>query len=356
MATSITDSDSSNAPQLSEIFEEARKIQVELEDSAEPTNSQGYQNKVNKGIAQLEQATHMVNELSLFSRNEEIEECPTAHIRYLLLPAFLGDLTLKLQGEDRLNIVQKGKTYFKDYIRRCRDYGVTKEEIPEDPPEESAQAGALPRAGGRPNLAAMQCNRDAKIRRYKEAKELKQKLTALGDWDMIASREEDLQREFFNLMLKSWVSTALEQLNSVQQELEILQHMAKMKKTENQRPGEEGAQMRRNEPPPQQQRKPLKPFILTKDALQAQVFGAGYPSLPTMTLDEFYQKELREGKIQLNSNAQPQMSEEEEVEAIAIRKENEIETDDPEALRKAREWDEWKDDHKRGWGNRENRS
>lgn len=43
MATSITDSDSSNAPQLSGIFEEARNIQVELEDSAEPTNSQGYQ-------------------------------------------------------------------------------------------------------------------------------------------------------------------------------------------------------------------------------------------------------------------------------------------------------------------------
>lgn len=66
------------------------------------------------------------------------------------------------------------------------------QEIPEDPPEES-QTGALARAGGRPDLAAMQCNRDAKIRKYKEAKELKQKLTALGDWDMIANRDEDLQ-------------------------------------------------------------------------------------------------------------------------------------------------------------------
>ena len=45
----------------------------------------------------------------------------------------------------------------------------------------------------------------------------------------------------------------------------------------------------------------MKPFILTRDAVQAQVFGAGYPSIPTMTLDEFYQKELREGKIQTES-------------------------------------------------------
>ena len=32
----------------------------------------------------------------------------------------------------------------------------------------------------------------------------------------------------------------------------------------------------------------MKLFILTRVAVQAQVFGAGYPSIPTMTLDEFY--------------------------------------------------------------------
>merc|ERR1711953_1167192 len=32
---------------------------------------------------------------------------------------------------------------------------------------------------------------------------------------------------------------------------------------------------------------PRKPMILTKDKLQAKVFGAGYPSLPTMSVEEF---------------------------------------------------------------------
>ena len=32
-------------------------------------------------------------------------------------------------------------------------------------------------------------------------------------------------------------------------------------------------------------------------SLQNNVFGAGYPSLPTMTQDEYFEKELREGKI-----------------------------------------------------------
>lgn len=28
--------------------------------------------------------------------------------------------------------------------------------------------------------------------------------------------------------------------------------------------------------------------------------------------------------------------------------------DDPDKLQKKRDWDEWTDDHRRGWGNREN--
>ena len=48
----------------------------------------------------------------------------------------------------------------------------------------------------------------------------------------------------------------------------------------------------------------MKPFILVKSELQKRVFGAGYPSLPTMTLDEFYDEEMvrmaAEAERQLN--------------------------------------------------------
>ena len=37
----------------------------------------------------------------------------------------------------------------------------------------------------------------------------------------------------------------------------------------------------------------MKPFILVKSEMQKAVFGAGYPSLPTMTLNEFYEAELK---------------------------------------------------------------
>jgi immunoglobulin-binding protein 1 len=31
-----------------------------------------------------------------------------------------------------------------------------------------------------------------------------------------------------------------------------------------------------------------KPFVITKNQLQAAVFGAGYPSLPVYSIDQFY--------------------------------------------------------------------
>jgi immunoglobulin-binding protein 1 len=45
------------------------------------------------------------------------------------------------------------------------------------------------------------------------------------------------------------------------------------------------------------------------------------------------------------------VSEEEEAEKEMI-----VERDDPKLLQDARDWDEFKDDHRRGWGNRMNRS
>ena len=43
MATSMSENDFGEAPQLSKIFEDARAIQVELDDSSEPSNSKEFQ-------------------------------------------------------------------------------------------------------------------------------------------------------------------------------------------------------------------------------------------------------------------------------------------------------------------------
>jgi len=39
----------------------------------------------------------------------------------------------------------------------------------------------------------------------------------------------------------------------------------------------------------------MRPFIITKNDVQKAVFGLGYPSIPTVTVDEFYKQRVEEG-------------------------------------------------------------
>ncbi|VDO93060.1 unnamed protein product [Heligmosomoides polygyrus] len=82
---------------------------------------------------------------------------------------------------------------------------------------------------------------------------------------------------------------------------------------------------------------PLRPFIIARTERQKAVFGLGYPSIPTMTVDEWYTQRFGNGPSP--SQPLPKATEEEE---------------ERERARLMR-WDEYKDDHRRGWGNTHNK-
>lgn len=88
---------------------------------------------------------------------------------------------------------------------------------------------------------------------------------------------------------------------------------------------------------------------------QAQVFGAGYPSLPTMTVDDWYEQH-RKHQVLPDQGIPSKSAEEEETatEKQEEEKEKKAENDDELSLLKARNWDDWKDSHPRGYGNRHN--
>lgn len=107
----------------------------------------------------------------------------------------------------------------------------------------------------------------------------------------------------------------------------------------------------------------MKPIIITRDAAQKAVYGAGYPSLPTMTVAEFYEERVASGifpdaskqqdnslQSQYNRNeAETDEKEKEEKDALE-------DQDDETLLQRNRAMDDWKDEHRRGEGNRYNRS
>lgn len=350
---------------LSDIFDEGLDLFNRVSKTDEATNSSNIQAEIKRSMHLFEDATRLVSLGGLFSSNESVEEVPTSNIKYFLLPALLGTLSLKLCVADRLEVITTAEVYFRDFLQRVKDYGVADIEIPpavEIPDEDSAtdMVNAMHTNRGM-DIAAMARQRHAKIERFKQQKELESKLQTLRKAMDSESVDEDIKRNYFLTMCKSYASQALDELECLDSEKPLLAHRAKLKKQE--ALGKSEDELEREKRPKLTPRRPLMPVIITKDEVQKRVFGAGYPSLPTLTVQEFYEQRLRDGIWQppssqdqslqnmANDDIKAKQKEEEEVE-----KEKKVEADDPEMLAQQRNWDDYKDSHRTGWGNRMNRS
>ncbi|KAL3280701.1 hypothetical protein HHI36_003938 [Cryptolaemus montrouzieri] len=333
------------------IFKEGLNLFNNLGRSDEPTNSPSIQVNVRRCIKIFEHATNLVSLAGIFSTNEGIEELATTDIQYLLLPALLGSLTLKLTSGDRKEIVDIAEIYFKDFLRRTNDYSLSNYKFKEETLEEAIRNENKTEFEKLSHSVNVRAN---KIQRFKEQKELKTMLETLKENLQNEHVDEEIRRKYYLTLVKSYIFEAVDELNSIDMEKPILEHMATLKKDDSPQP---------KRPPPQ----PLKPVIITKDLLQKAVYGAGYPSLPTMTVQEFYDKRVRDGIFPDPSKPKkgPMTLQEAAISGLSLNDEKEketeeievkVEADDEQHLKMQRDKDEFKDDHRTGWGNRSNRS
>jgi len=335
---------------LSQLFDNALKLHGEVSDSSDDTNSEGFQDKVKKGILMLEDATRLVSILDIFSRNESYTEMPTECLKYFMLPVLLGDLTNKLCESERGDVVENAQIYYIDYLQRCKDYGfadlgripkmiTVKEETTDDGVEEVHRM---------PDLSKMNSERSAKMARYKQNRQLDADIKELKAVLSGASKDEDVLRDYHLKMIQRFVNTSFDELNSLEMEVGVLKHMAKVKAG-------------KVAPVEEKPVRKMEPIIITKDKMQKEVYGLGYPSMPVLSVDEFYEQRVREGwwkppssggALQDRANdpeLEARMKEEEERD-----KDEKEDIDDEETREKALAMDEWKDDHRRGEGNRHN--
>ncbi|NXX30094.1 IGBP1 protein, partial [Nicator chloris] len=340
-------------PRLAELLALGRRLWDELEASTEPSSgAPAVQDKVRQGLDALQRAAAMVAELELFSENEELEEIASADLKFMLLPALLGALMLKqVDFSRRREHLEGAREHFLCFLKLCRNYGLGSFQLLSGTSgEEEARSPSTPRDPAQPNLVAMAMSRTAKIERYKQKKELENKLASMSSAVESGTADEDQIREFYILQIQKWIGTSLEEIESIDQELVILRSRDAAKQAP---AGPRG--------PSRPARTPVKPFILTRDAAQARVFGAGYPGLPTMTVDDWYEQRRRQGVVSqqgfgepgsLPCPSTPAGASDEELQKQ--QQETEEEEDDEKALQKARDWDDWKDTHPRGYGNRHN--
>ncbi|XP_048221575.1 immunoglobulin-binding protein 1-like [Perognathus longimembris pacificus] len=333
---------------LPDLFESGRQILDEVEAATEPTGSRVIQDKVAWGLEALAKAEAMLAQLDLFSRNEDLEELASADLKYLLVPALRGALTLKQAGTGRRREhLQQAREHFRHFLTGCQHYGLADCQLPPAPaadddaepaaePEDPALRSPPPVA----DLLAMASQRQAKVERYRRRKALEQRLCVLKEAVESGQAEDERVREYHLLQLRRWVSISLDELESIDLEMRVLRQKDAV--------GEASTSQA-----PTPERPPMKPFVLTRNKAQANVFGAGYPSLAAMTVSDWYEQRGKLGEFPDQGIAQtplqfprpPQRQESQE---------DKEEEDDEQALHRAREWDDWKDTHPRGYGNRQN--
>jgi len=185
--------------------------------------------------------------------------------------------------------------------------------------------------------------------RFRERKELEGEIKNLKSLLNPGTRDEDLERKLYINMIKRFVHIAKEELDSLQMEVDVLRYMAASK----------SGQIKEIEP---KKSRPFKPIIITKDKLQKEVYGLGYPSMPVLSVDEFYEQRVKEGWWKPPTSSGPALQDHaKNPEAIALaeeeclrEEEDKEERDDEVELARQRAKDDWKDDHRRGEGNRHN--
>ncbi|XP_033331404.2 immunoglobulin binding protein Tap42 [Megalopta genalis] len=347
-------SDDKDAATLSELFDKAFELYNDINKTDQPTNSTKIQSDVKRAMNMMEDATRLVSAVDMFSENENFEELPTENIKYLLLPALLGTLATKICNvDDRMHIVNVAEIYFVDFLNRVKSYGLTDVNLPKLQSNEDKEHDPGRNRSNAEAITEMVHRRNTKLQRYKEQKELESRLEILKNNLDNPNIDDEEKRDYFTTLVKLYVNSAIEELSMLAAEKPILEHMKHVGKNETM-----GSQTSRKHKPSASK---LQPIIITRDDLQKQVFGAGYPSLPVLTVQEFYDQRVKDGdwpdpakagtkclQDMANSSGNDQQEE--------IKKEELLEDDDDETLRQMRAMDEYKDMHRRGWGNRANRS
>ncbi|XP_074244191.1 immunoglobulin-binding protein 1 family member C [Saimiri boliviensis] len=325
---------------LPELFDSGKQLLDEVEGATEPTGSRIVQEKVSKGLDLLEKAAKMLSQLDLFSRNEDLEEITSTDLKYLMVPAFQGALTMKqVNPSKRLDHLQQAREHFINYLTQCHYYHVAEFELPKTK-NNSGENHTTITSRAYPSLVAMASQRRAKIERYKKKKELEHRLSTMKSAVESGQADDEHVREYYLLHLRRWIDTSLEEIESIDQEIEILREKDSSREASTSNSS-------------RQERPPVKPFILTRNMVQAKVFGTGYPSLASMTVSDWYDQHRKHGALpdQGIAKATP----EEFGKATQQQEDQEKEKeDDEQTLQRAREWDDWKDTHPRGYGNRQN--
>ncbi|KAJ7514942.1 hypothetical protein O6H91_23G066200 [Diphasiastrum complanatum] len=382
---------------LSTMFEQAQQIH------SRSCTSQLELDELRKGCRLLEECQMKIDKFGLFSANEEKEDIATTHLKYLLVPYYLGELMEKLPNLDRLELLKLAHIHLQTFVRSCECL-----ELVPDSELQNLSRECLPDAATRraEKIARFKRQKAAeeKLQEIKEHKDRKRRSTqaaasgAVFEYgeENLADEDEEEEREAWFMQISLALCKVFDLLEMLHREEEMLAAI----KEEKRKVGKEALTREllderhakaeawhRDASSKAKSFKPVKaiacasfaqdviegranlseghqhahqsvlfgPATLSRgsitterERISAQVFQPSY-RLPTMSIEE---AGLREMEIMQKWTERNSKLQEEAKSSWVDDQSKQDGSDDEAAENKSRAWDDWKDEHPRGAGNK----
>jgi len=239
--------------------------------------------------------------------------------------------------ENRLDHLKRAKFYFSQFLGRCDTIGILRKED-----KLSLQGEETDRFAKRDQLIARAKREKAANERLKELmKEKKKKLEKYGGDEQSDFDEEN--REEALLFLEISLTKGIQSLKLIDQEIQLLETKPTvLPQSSKPQQTTAGKKQKDLEAPP------ITSMIgnttlFKRSEMQAGVFRPDWIQ-PTQSVEEFGEIQYR-AMIEHEKSHPTQREEEKE-------KDEDQDIDNPDELKRAREWDDFKDDNPAGWGNR----
>uniref|UniRef100_A0A914PXQ8 Immunoglobulin-binding protein 1 n=1 Tax=Panagrolaimus davidi TaxID=227884 RepID=A0A914PXQ8_9BILA len=308
-------------------------------------NGKSDQERLQNTVEELHKLEKDIEKLSMFSSNEDFTELPSNSLQLLLVSAYLGYIAENITGDPdkRPTYLKAARAYYRTYLEKLLAYNVIAFKLPWLDDEGLDDEGQVIEEKETTELPKIDhsIRRQQKIQRIQTLKKLEEALAQLKK-ERERNDDEATLREFTVVLLRSWALKAMTELEAIAEELPLAEHFIKVQL---------GQAIHKPSAP---QKSSLPPFIIAKTEEQRKVFGLGYPSIPTYTVDQWYdqmQQKGRFGKVDKLQTVHIDGTKEDDV----VEKYDDGEDESEEGRQKKIQWDEYKDWHRRGYGNTHNK-
>ncbi|CAD5231923.1 unnamed protein product [Bursaphelenchus xylophilus] len=315
-------------PTLEQDFNECEFVVDKLEESSDAVPNE----QIAKTIEKLEGLQNIMTSSDFVSANDCLEDFSSQTMKLLLTEVYLGRVMENVHAHDRLKQLQKVKGLYNGYLVTAEVYGFS-------PLNEGLPRDAVDRTSTQGLIADAVISRNRKLQLLGMEDDLKREVDTLK---VQKNPDDATLRNLYEKKLRLWCLRAVRFTEMINREIELLKFRNEMSDAD------------RAELSKRPEVTPLKTmFIPKRETEQKQVYGLGYPSIPTQTVDEWYDQQVSSGRFKTEKPVTITGNEGNERESENEDFESEADRDrkDEEQRQKDMRMDEYKDTHPRGWGN-----